>query len=296
MQPGQLGAGALINCQSQLLTDPQPLLGGAPFVQLNGPCTAASALNSPAGGGGLVGGTINFFGTQGAQTALVNGGTLKTSGIDVSATYTFDEAFGGQLTLSADWTWVLEYEASDYVVAGIKVADGYDGIGQQNELTGRNNQRISEHVGSLGANYRRGPHNFNWTTRFRSSLINDDLTDYVTQNDRNPNIGNAAGSTTGAACVPVTSSPPVPAGAGTGQFGAFCAAQNIRILTGQKIDEVVLSDFSYQLELPWETTVTVTVQNVFDADAKFSREALGYDASTGSPLGRTVRFGVRKRW
>ena len=42
--------------------------------------------------------------------------------------------------------------------------------------------------------------------------------------------------------------------------------------------------------------MTVTVQNVFDADPKFSREALGYDASTGSPLGRTVRFGVRKRW
>jgi iron complex outermembrane receptor protein len=292
-----LGAGALINCQSALLTEPQPLLGGAPFVQLNGPCTAASALNSPAGGGGLAGGTINFFGTQGAQTALVNGGSLKTSGIDVSATWTFEEVFGGRLTLTGDWTWVLEYDASDYIVAGIKVADGYDGIGQQNALTGRNNQRISEHVGSLGVNYRRGRHNFNWSTRFRSSLINDDLTDFVAQNDRNPNIGNASGvSPTGAACAPLPPSPPVPAGAGTGQFGTFCAAQNLRILSGQKIEEVILADFSYQADLGQQTTLTVTVQNVFDTDPKFSREALGYDASTGSALGRTVRFGVRRKW
>lgn len=58
----------------------------------------------------------------------------------------------------------------------------------------------------------------------------------------------------------------------------------------------MLSDFSYQVELPWDTRLTLTVQNVFDADPKFSREALGYDASTGSPLGRTFRIGVRKRW
>lgn len=297
VQPGQLGAGALINCQSPLLTQQQALLGGQPFVQLNGPCTATSALNSPAGGGGLGnGGFINFFGTQGAQTALVNGGSLKTSGLDVSATWDFDDVFGGRLRLSADWTWVLDYDASDYVVAGIKVADGYSGVGQQNELTGRNNQRISEHVGSLGFNYRRGRHNFNWTTRFRSSLINDDLTDYVAQNDRNANIGVNGTTPAGAACVPVANSPPVPDGAGSGQFGTFCAAQNIQILTGMKIDEVVQSDFSYQVELPWDVRLTVTIQNVFDSDPKFSREALGYDASTGSSLGRTVRFGVRKTW
>lgn len=293
VQPGQTGANAQINCQSPLLTEPQALLGGAPFVQLTSACTPASTVANA-----LAGGTINFFGTQGAQTALVNGGSLTTSGIDVNATWRFEEAWGGQLTLSADWTWVLEYDASDYVVAGIKVADGYDGVGQQNELTGRNNQRISEHVGSVGFNYRRGRHNFNWTTRFRSSLINDDLTDFLEQNDRNANIGNAAGVVpTGAACVDTNLvTPPVPGGAGTGQFGGFCAGQNATILAGQKIGAVFLSDFSYQLDLAWQTTVSITVQNVFDEDPKFSREALGYDASTGTALGRTFRFGVRKRW
>jgi len=309
VRPGQTGPGALINCQSELLTNNQELLGGRPFVQLNGPCTATSALNSAAGAGGLAnGGTINFFGTQGAQTALVNGGTLKTSGIDANASYRFEDVWDGILTVSADWTWVLKYDASDYVVAGIKVADGYDGIGQQNSLTGRNNQRISEHVGSLTFNYRKGKHNFNFSTRYRSSLINDDFNLFLEQADRNANIGTNGVVPSGAACVDTNPiSPPVPTGAGSGQFGTnpgvpttnigFCAGQNTSILSGQKIGAVFLSDFAYQLNLEeWNTTVSVTVQNVFDKDPKFSREALGYDASTGTALGRTFRFGVRKKW
>lgn len=307
VQPGQTGAAALINCQSLLLSQNNALLNNQPFVQLNGPCTATSALNSPAGGGGLTGGFINFFGTQGAQTALVNGGTLETAGIDVNASWSFDEVWGGELTLNGDVTYILKYDASDYVVAGITVAPGYDGIGQQNSLTGRNNQRISQWVGSVGFNFHKGRHNFNWSTRARSALINDNLTDFVESNAFNGNIGASGFVNTTAAggCVdtdPFT--PPVPAGAGTGQNGTntntgtvgFCAAQNYRILTGQKIPTVFTTDVSYQLELPWDTRMTLTVQNLFDKDPVFSREALGYDASTGSALGRTVRFGLRKRW
>ena len=54
------------------------------------------------------------------------------------------------------------------------------------------------------------------------------------------------------------------------------------------------SDFTYRLSLPWSTTVSMTVQNVFDVDPPFSRDILNYDAFFGSPLGRTFRFGILK--
>jgi iron complex outermembrane receptor protein len=40
----------------------------------------------------------------------------------------------------------------------------------------------------------------------------------------------------------------------------------------------------------------LTVQNVFDTDPNFSRDFINYDAFSGSPLGRTYRVGVTKKW
>jgi iron complex outermembrane recepter protein len=306
VQPGQTGAGALINCQSELVTQNQPLFGDRPFVILNGPCVqGTSAINSPAGGGGLIGGTINFFGTQGGQTRLVNGGDLKTTGLDFSASYRFDDALGGQLTLNADWTYILTYKQSDYVVGGITVAPGFNGVGFLNDSPGRNNQHIAEHRGSFGFNFRRGRHNFNWTTRFVSDFVNENTQDFVELTAQNANIGPTVPA--GAACVDTNpTSPPVPTGAGSGQFGTntgapatnigFCAGQNVAVLTGMRVPWTWRTDISYQLTLPADTTLSVTIQNLMNEDPEFLRSSLGYDSLTGSPLGRTIRVGVRKRW
>ena len=307
VQPGQTGAGALINCSSPLVSQLNPTLGGHPFVQLNGPCVAGqSALNSTGAGGvgGLSGGTINFFGAQGTQPALANGGTLKTTGIDFTAGYRFDDVVGGRLDVTLDWTRVLTYEASDYIVAGIKVADGFSGVGQFNDTTGRNGQHVARDRGSITFNYRHGRHNVNWTTRYVSKFIDDDPTLFVETNATNANIGTAGVVPTGAACVDTNPvSPRVPAGAGTGANGAntgttvgFCAGQNVSVLAGQKVPATFNTDVSYQLDLPWNATLTLTVQNLFDEDPAFARLAINYDAFTGSPLGRTFRIGVRKRW
>ncbi len=299
--PGQTGATALINCASPLLTESLDLLGGNPFVQLNGPCVqGTSALNSPAGGGGLLGGRINYFGAHGTQTALVNGQTLKTSGIDFSASYRFDEIWGGVLTVSADATHILTYDTSDYIVAGIPVAPGFDGVGALNDTTGRNAQRIAQDRGSVSFNFSKGRHNFNWSTRMVGSLINDDAGDFLRSATYNANIGPTVPS--GAGCVDTfQATPPVPTGAGTGEFGAntgtsvgFCSAQNLANLAGQKLDPTFTTDVTYQLSLPWDTTLTVSVTNLFDREPQFTRGFLGYEAFIDSPLGRTVKFSVRK--
>lgn len=309
VQPGATGATALINCSSPLLSQTVQYFAGQPTIILNGPCVQGqSALNSTgaAGGpGGLAGGTVNFFGGQGTQPALINGGTLETAGIDATISYRFEEIFGGQLTTTLDVTRVTKYHQSDYLVNGIKVADGYDGIDQFNELTGRNGQHVARTRGSITFNYRYGRHNLNVSTRYISHFVDDDTTNYVEATTNNANIGNANGVVPGgAACVDTNpTSPPVPAGAGTGQFGTnsgtnigFCAGQNTTILAGQKVPATFLTDVSYNVQLPWDTTFTLTIQNVFDKDPEFSRDAINYDAFTGSPLGRTFRVGVRKRF
>lgn len=302
--PGSTGAGALINCSSPLLTENQPLLGNQPFITLNGACVqGTSAMNSTAGNGGLGGGRVRFFGAQGTQTALINGGTLDTSGIDFSAAYRFDDVFGGRLDVSTDWTYVLTYEASDFVINGITVGAGYDGIGSFNEATGKNGQHVAQYRGSITFNFNRGRHNFNLTTRVVSGFTDDN--DFFTErNEFNQNVGNGSGIVDVACADTNPVSPPVPTGVGTGIYGAvatnsavgFCAGQNTAILTGQKIPATFNTDFTYRLDLPWQTTMSVTVQNVFDQDPIFSRDIINYDAFTGSPLGRTIRFGLLKKW
>ena len=65
---------------------------------------------------------------------------------------------------------------------------------------------------------------------------------------------------------------------------------------GKTIDETWLAEIDYRVLLPWDTTVTLSVDNVFDEDPSFARLDLSYDPFTGSPLGRTFKVGVRKRF
>src|SRR5262249_30498941 len=138
LMPGELvsNAAALINCSSPLLTENIPGLGNQPYIRLNGNgvCTQGSSrLNSttdPAaptvdGFNGLVGGRMNYFNGQG-QT---NAGELVSNALDVTMNYVFDNVFGGTLIPSFDITYITKYEFEDFIVAGVKVADGYDGIG-----------------------------------------------------------------------------------------------------------------------------------------------------------------------
>ncbi|HEY8616989.1 TonB-dependent receptor domain-containing protein [Phenylobacterium sp.] len=300
VQAGQTGITALINCSSPLLSETQDALGGRPFVQLNGPCVQGqSRINSPAGGGGLVGGNVNFFGASNGLRYLVNSGYLQTDGIDLTVSYRLQDVLGGDITLTADWSHVLSYEQSAFVVGGVEVAPGFDGVGQLNDSPGRTfNPRIAKDRGSFTFNFRRGRHNLNWQTRFTSSLINDDLGDYQELAQYNANIANSAGVLpSGAACADNNpSTPPVPAGAGTGVYGPFCAGQNYTIGTGRKVPWAWTTDVSYQVDLPWETVVTFTVQNLFDEEPGFSRTLLGYEAGLNSPVGRSLRVGVRKRF
>ncbi|HEX7034422.1 MAG TPA: hypothetical protein VF210_01530, partial [Pseudomonadales bacterium] len=63
---------------------------------------------------------------------------------------------------------------------------------------------------------------------------------------------------------------------------------------GVKGDDWWSFDLHYNVELPWQTTLGVSVNNLFDEDPPESRQELGYDPRIGDPLGRTFEVTFRK--
>ena len=58
----------------------------------------------------------------------------------------------------------------------------------------------------------------------------------------------------------------------------------------------ITHDLSYVGELPWDTTLTLAVNNIFDSDPPFTRSQYNYDYTNAFFLGRTFQVGLRKRF
>jgi iron complex outermembrane receptor protein len=65
---------------------------------------------------------------------------------------------------------------------------------------------------------------------------------------------------------------------------------------GMKIDAFVTHDLAYRVFLPWDTTLTASVINVFDTDPSFARLDLSYDPFTANPFGRYYKVGLVKKF
>ena len=65
---------------------------------------------------------------------------------------------------------------------------------------------------------------------------------------------------------------------------------------GQTIKSIILAEIDYRVLLPWDTTVILSVDNVFDEDPSFARLDLNYDPFTGNALGRTFKISAKKRF
>jgi iron complex outermembrane recepter protein len=299
LMPGELisNAGALLNCSSPLLTQSIPLLGNQPYIRLNGngTCTQGSSrLNSttdPAattfdGFNGLVGGAVNYFG----GTAETNAGELVSNALDVTMSYVFDNVFGGTLIPSFDITYVTKYEFEDFVVAGVKVASGYDGVGYLNTSTGRLLQSVPEYRAGFGLLYKRDRHAVNLLARYIPSVKNEDAADFNATTARNANIPvPATGCPTGTITSDIGQ---VPAGAGTAEYGAFCSGYNTQILSGTRVESYFNLDLIYRVNVTDSLSMSLNIQNLTDEEPSFAREQIAYDSGFGSPLGRTFELGA----
>jgi iron complex outermembrane recepter protein len=110
--------------------------------------------------------------------------------------------------------------------------------------------------GNLFAEYSNGPHNI----RYQVSYI-DDYTDQRTD-----------------------------------IFLPSLATNGLTISAGKVIDDTIFHDLHYLVELPWETTLSASVENLTDEDPSFARLDLSYDPFTSSAFGRVYKVGLRKRF
>jgi iron complex outermembrane receptor protein len=82
----------------------------------------------------------------------------------------------------------------------------------------------------------------------------------------------------------------------TAEFLPSLATNGTAVTAGKTIDSTMFPDLSYLLQLPWQLTLSASVENLTDEDPSFARLDLSYDPFTSSALGRTYKVGLRKRF
>jgi iron complex outermembrane receptor protein len=309
------GVGTLVNCSSPLLTAPIGEFAGNPFVQVTNPnfhcvqgvTTMSQFMQSTANGGAQA--IFNFFGSQGQENRTFNGPGLETSGLDLNVRWLAGDVMGGDLSVTADATYVLKYDRDPFIIGGTQVAPGFDGVGYSNTGGIRSGERVYAWRGSLAFNYRHGPHNINIFTRLIPGLTSTSDTLYnLTSAAQNTNIPGPGGLTDLNYCNthpnPIIA-PPIPNAAGTAEFGipnfgtntvGYDPCQNAYAVAGTKLPASFSTDVTYRYTFGG-ATVTFGIQNILDKDPAFSRDASNYDpGGAQGPLGRTYRIGILKKY
>jgi iron complex outermembrane recepter protein len=205
------------------------------------------------------GGVCSVANLSRIRTFVVNGPAIKTNGIDILANYEIDDIWGGSASVGTTLTYTNEYSVAATTVEGVVVSPAFEGVNKLNYQT--QIVPVPNWKGQAYAEYTRGPHNFRVTVNHVDSYIDQRTSPYP------PNVLQDA---TGAPVV--------------------------KSSKGQKIDSFTTVDLTYRLQAPWDTTVVLDVDNVFDEDPPFARLDLGYDPFTATPLGRTLKVSVTKRF
>lgn len=198
------------------------------------------------------------------RTYYVNGAEIKTNGFDLLADYDLPwQPLGAEITVGGSATYVLEYSVGDFQVEGVTVQKGFDGVGLLNYQTSL--VPVPQWKGQLYADFTLGEQNLRLTLNYIDSYTDQrGCAVFGCVNDDGTTTGNST----------------------TGELEP----------QGKKIDKTITLDASYRINLPWDTTATLRVANVFDRDPSFARLDLNYDPFTGNPLGRTVKFSLSKKW
>jgi iron complex outermembrane receptor protein len=192
----------------------------------------------------------------------INGPNIKTDGVDFNITYRLEHAGNGTATLGLLGTYVREYNVSSMSIGSgpsAVIIPGFNAAGFFN--TGTVAYPIPKLKGQAFINYEIGRFNIRWTARYTSHYTDQRAALFA------------------ANAIYVT--PTNPSGI---------------VSAGQVVKSAVLHDVVVRVQMPYDSTVTLTVNNLFDKAPPFARTDLNYDALTGDPIGRTVKLGVQKRF
>jgi iron complex outermembrane receptor protein len=192
------------------------------------------------------------------KTFYVNGAPVKNAGLDFSADYRFRDVLGGDVSIGGNATYIQKYHVGASQVEGVVTEKAFDAVGLLNYQT--TVVPIPRWKGEAFAEWNMGPHNLRVTVHY--------IGGYTDQRTA-PFAANAYKDSTGA---------------------------GVTVAAGKNIEKQVLTDLAYRVFLPWDVTATLAITNLFDKDPSYARLDLGYDPFTGDPLGRTYRFGLRKKF
>lgn len=199
---------------------------------------------------------------------IVNGPDTKTSGLDFKAQYDFDDFFGtdmldARVSMGVDGTYLLTYDRSAFTLFGtdnVIIEAAQDRVGRHELVAEFYSYPRLRATGFINVNG--GDWNLRYQLQYRE---------------------------------------------GTEQIGAPCPANgnsaacrfdraSATFVNVGKTDDFWQHDLNLQYDLPWNSTVNVGIQNLLDTDPPFVQSMYNYDYTSGNPLGRTLKIGVKQRF
>ena len=205
------------------------------------------------------------FTFTGAGCGIGNVQRLTTNIINSADVSTSGIDFQGQvkfdvssvkMLLGVNGTYIINYRTRDITVEGVVVQPAFDGVGQLNFQTSA--YPLPQIKGNVFLQADLGRHN----VRLQYNYI-DGYTDQRGAAIFGPNFGALAGASA----------------TGGKNIGAFDTL-----------------DFTYRINLPTNTVITLSAQNILDKQPPFARLDFNYDPFTASPLGFNARFGITQRF
>jgi iron complex outermembrane receptor protein len=180
--------------------------------------------------------------------------------VEFRAQYDWDGWFDGHWAVGAEATYLIEYKrgAVNLKDTDLAIAPAEDRAGQGDLV----NDFFSypELKANAFAAFVKGPFSLRWQVRYSEG---------VTPAFGSPlfiTVPNPAATTTGGRDL-------VPVG---------------------KSDDYWQHDIVVRWEAPWDSVVSLSVQNVFDKDPPYAPSQYNYDYTSGNPLGRVIEVGVKK--
>ena len=208
--------------------------------------------------------TFNNLGCAGAnivrlQTYYTNGAAVKTSGIDIVGDYKWNEVLkGGDITVGGSVTITNEYKVGATYIGGNLASPAFDAVGYLNYQTTA--VPIPKWKAEGHIEYTVGPHNLRYVIRYIDAYEDQRVAPF------------------------------------TAGYARDTAGNPVTVSAGKTIDAQMIQDINYRVFLPWDTTLTASIANIFDKDPSFARLELGYDPFTGNPLGRVYKIGMTKKF
>ncbi|MBU6166411.1 MAG: TonB-dependent receptor [Alphaproteobacteria bacterium] len=203
--------------------------------------------------GGCVQGTTTGFDISRVRTDWVNGPGIKVSGLDLSIDYKTG-MLGGQLSVGAQGSFILNFKFEDFVFRGVLLQSGYQARGFTNYF--RDPLTVSPFRANAWVNYNIDGFNARYQLRYVDGV----------RDDRCIGLTNCASTSFGPT-----------------NFGA-----TVNAFTQHDIH------FQYDLPFEGvKTQLQFSVENFTNADPPGSRLEPSYDPFIGNPLGRVFRFGAR---